>query len=133
MPFSDRLTGKARDWYMALQLKTIDTYQQTADAFVAKFAIAVQRRQDERILLDIQQGKNEFLRAYHGRYNNLLLNIPMVDDKVAYMAFFKGLRYEKLKKALLVRTPLTKDELTAAVITHIELEELKVGSDQPVD
>ncbi|GAA0183937.1 hypothetical protein LIER_42487 [Lithospermum erythrorhizon] len=118
---------------MALQLKTIDTYQQTADAFVAKFAIAVQRRQDERILLDIQQGKNEFLRAYHGRYNNLLLNIPMVDDKVAYMAFFKGLRYEKLKKALLVRTPLTKDELTAAVITHIELEELKVGSDQPVD
>ncbi|GAA0187065.1 hypothetical protein LIER_34353 [Lithospermum erythrorhizon] len=83
--------------------------------------------------MDIHQGKNESLRAYHDRYNTLLLNIPMVDDKVAYMAFFKGLRYGKLKKALLVRTPLTKDELTAAVTTHIQLEELKVGADKPTD
>ncbi|GAA0163621.1 hypothetical protein LIER_39630 [Lithospermum erythrorhizon] len=73
--------------------------------------------------MDIQQGKNESLRAYHGLYNNLLLNIPMMDDQVAYMAFFKGLRYVKLKKALLVR----------AATTHIELEELKVGVDQPAD
>ncbi|GAA0145784.1 hypothetical protein LIER_36189 [Lithospermum erythrorhizon] len=83
--------------------------------------------------MDIQQGKNDSLRAYHGRYNNLLLNIPMVNDKVAYMAFFKGLRYGKLKKALLVRMPLTKDELTVPVTTHIKLEELKVGADQPPD
>ncbi|GAA0169807.1 hypothetical protein LIER_43861 [Lithospermum erythrorhizon] len=57
----------------------------------------------------------------------------MEDDKVAYMAFFKGLQYGKLKKALLVRTPLTNDELIAKGTTHIELEELKVGADQPVD
>ncbi|GAA0158556.1 hypothetical protein LIER_38680 [Lithospermum erythrorhizon] len=48
----------------------------------------------------------------------------MVDDKVAY---------GKLKKALLVRTSLSKDELVAVVTTHIELEELKVGADQPTD
>ncbi|GAA0142610.1 hypothetical protein LIER_03468 [Lithospermum erythrorhizon] len=98
------------------------------DALVAKFATAVQKRQDEWILMDIQQGKNESLRAYHGGYNNLLLN-----DKVAYMSFFKGLRYGKMKKALLVQTPLTNDELTAVVTTHIELEELKVCVDQPAD
>ncbi|GAA0145150.1 hypothetical protein LIER_36081 [Lithospermum erythrorhizon] len=135
MPFSDRLdvfqlppgfklpqlellTGRARDWYMAFPLKMIDTYQQTTDAFVAKFGTTVQKRQVEEIHMDIQQGKNESLRAYRSHYNNLLLNIPMVDDKVAYMAFFKGLRYGKLIKALLIRTPLTKDELTAAVL-HI--------------
>ncbi|GAA0169537.1 hypothetical protein LIER_40784 [Lithospermum erythrorhizon] len=71
MSFSDSLAGKARDWYMDLPLKTIDTYQQTTDAFVSKFATVVQRRNDERILMDIQQGKIESLRAYHGRYNNL--------------------------------------------------------------
>ncbi|GAA0167918.1 hypothetical protein LIER_22752 [Lithospermum erythrorhizon] len=124
MPFSDRLdafwlppgfklpqlellTGSARDWYMKLPLKTIDTYQQTADAFVAKFGTTIQKRQDERILMEIQQGENESLRAYHSRCNNLLLNILMVDDKVAYMVFFKDLRYSKMKKALLIRTPLT--------------------------
>ncbi|GAA0160818.1 hypothetical protein LIER_39112 [Lithospermum erythrorhizon] len=131
--FPNSLIVKARDWYMAFPLKTIDAYQQTTDAFVAKFAIAVQKRHDERILMDIQQGKNEYLRAYHSRYNNLLVNIPMVDDKVTYMAFFKVLHYGKLKKALLVRTPLMKDELKAAVTTHIKLEELKVGAVQPVN
>ncbi|GAA0143875.1 hypothetical protein LIER_04455 [Lithospermum erythrorhizon] len=57
--FPNSLTGKAKDWYMALPLKTIDPYQQTTDAFVAKFATDVQRRQDGRILMDIQQGKNK--------------------------------------------------------------------------
>ncbi|GAA0183363.1 hypothetical protein LIER_30786 [Lithospermum erythrorhizon] len=75
--------------------------------------------------MDIQRGKTESLRNYHNRYSNLILNIPTVDDKVAYMVFFKGLRYDKLKKALLVRTPLSKDALTVKVTTHIELEELK--------
>ncbi|GAA0187064.1 hypothetical protein LIER_34352 [Lithospermum erythrorhizon] len=42
--FPNSLTRKARDWYMALPMKKIDTYQQTADAFVAKFATAIQRR-----------------------------------------------------------------------------------------
>ncbi|GAA0169806.1 hypothetical protein LIER_43860 [Lithospermum erythrorhizon] len=42
--FPNSLTRKARDWYMVLPLKTIDTYQQTADAFVANFATAVQKR-----------------------------------------------------------------------------------------
>ncbi|GAA0139986.1 hypothetical protein LIER_35173 [Lithospermum erythrorhizon] len=91
--FPNSVTGRVRDWYMTLPLKTIDTYQQTANAFVAKFGATIQRRQDERILMDIQQGKNESLRDYHSRYNNLLLNIHMVDDKVAYMVFFKGLCY----------------------------------------
>ncbi|GAA0172689.1 hypothetical protein LIER_26461 [Lithospermum erythrorhizon] len=74
----------------------------------------------------------ENLRAYHRNYNNLLLSIHMVDDKVAYILFFKGFRYGKLKKDLLIQTPLTKDELKTVVTTHIELEELKVGG-QPVD
>ncbi|GAA0163156.1 hypothetical protein LIER_39534 [Lithospermum erythrorhizon] len=52
--FPNSLTGKTRDWYMTLPMKTIDTYQQTADTFVAKFATAIQRRQNERILMDIK-------------------------------------------------------------------------------
>ncbi|GAA0167380.1 hypothetical protein LIER_22325 [Lithospermum erythrorhizon] len=83
--------------------------------------------------MDIQHGKIESLRAYHSRYNNLLLNILMVDDKVEYMAFFKGSRYRKLKKALLSQTPLYQDELIGPVTTDIELEEFKVGAEKPVD
>ncbi|GAA0157623.1 hypothetical protein LIER_14852 [Lithospermum erythrorhizon] len=49
------------------------------------------------------------------------------------MSFSDRLRYGKLKKALLIRISLSKDELTAAVTTHIELEELKTWVEQLLD
>ncbi|GAA0173824.1 hypothetical protein LIER_41595 [Lithospermum erythrorhizon] len=75
-PFPNSLTGKALDWYMELPLKSIDTYQATADVFVAKFGTAIQTMQDERILMDIKQSPNESLSSYNKRYNDLLLSIP---------------------------------------------------------
>ncbi|GAA0153675.1 hypothetical protein LIER_11853 [Lithospermum erythrorhizon] len=41
------------------------------------------------------------------------------------MAFYKRLRYDKLKNALVLETPLSKDQLTARVKQYVELEELK--------
>ncbi|GAA0149532.1 hypothetical protein LIER_08682 [Lithospermum erythrorhizon] len=41
------------------------------------------------------------------------------------MAFYHWLTYGKLKKALDLETPLSKDELTARVRQYVELEELK--------
>ncbi|GAA0185486.1 hypothetical protein LIER_32774 [Lithospermum erythrorhizon] len=123
--FSNNLSDKALDWYMALLLKSIDTYQQTEDAFIAKFGSSIQAHQDERALMDIEQGPNESLKNYHKRYNDILLNIHEVNNKVAYMAFYRGLRYGKLKKALVLETSLSKDQLTKRVKQYVELEELK--------
>ncbi|GAA0163607.1 hypothetical protein LIER_19429 [Lithospermum erythrorhizon] len=123
--FPNTLTRKALDWYLELPLKSIDSYQATADVFSAKFCTAIQTMQDGRILMDIKQNADESLSSYHKRFNDLLLSIPTVDDKVVYMAFFNGLVYGKLKKALLVKTPLSKVALTKEVKQHIELEELK--------
>ncbi|GAA0176140.1 hypothetical protein LIER_29188 [Lithospermum erythrorhizon] len=41
------------------------------------------------------------------------------------MAFYRGLTYEELKKALVLKTPLSKDDLTARVTQYVELEKLK--------
>ncbi|GAA0175465.1 hypothetical protein LIER_28632 [Lithospermum erythrorhizon] len=123
--FSNCLSDKALDWYMVLPLKSIDSYQQTADVFIAKFGSSIQEHQDERVLMDIQQGPNESLRNYHKRYNDILLTIPQVNNQVAYMAFYRRLTYVKLKKLLVLATPLSKDELTARVRQYVELEELK--------
>ncbi|GAA0164658.1 hypothetical protein LIER_20245 [Lithospermum erythrorhizon] len=79
--FPNSLTGKALDWYMKLPLKSLDSYQETTDTFVAKFGTAIQSIQDERILMDIRQNINEPLSSYYKRYNELLLSIPAVDDK----------------------------------------------------
>ncbi|GAA0161264.1 hypothetical protein LIER_17622 [Lithospermum erythrorhizon] len=56
--FPNSLTGKALDWYMELPLKSIDSYQATADVYVAKFGSAIQTMQDERILMDIKKSPN---------------------------------------------------------------------------
>ncbi|GAA0185175.1 hypothetical protein LIER_32463 [Lithospermum erythrorhizon] len=118
---------------MELPLKSLDSYQETADAFVAKFGTTIQSIQDERILMDIRQNINEPLSSYYKRYIDFLLSILAVDDKVAYMTFFNCLAYGKLKKALLVKTPLSKDALTREVKQHIELEDLKKKSGGSVD
>ncbi|GAA0185417.1 hypothetical protein LIER_32705 [Lithospermum erythrorhizon] len=61
-------------------------------------------------------------------FTNRLDGVPLpkeVNNKVAYMTFYRGLRYGKLKKALVLETPLSKDELTARLRQYVELEELK--------
>ncbi|GAA0150659.1 hypothetical protein LIER_09549 [Lithospermum erythrorhizon] len=123
--FSNILADRALDWYMALQLRSIDSYLQIGDAFIAKFGSTIQAHQDERAIMDIQQDSDESLRSYHKWYNDILLTIPEVNNKIAYMAFYRGLAYGKLKNALILETPLSKDELTARVRQYVELEELK--------
>ncbi|GAA0166191.1 hypothetical protein LIER_21405 [Lithospermum erythrorhizon] len=83
--------------------------------------------------MDIQQRPNETLKGYHKQYNDILLTIPEVNNKVAYMAFYRGLSYGKLKKALVLETPLSKDELTALVRQYVELEGLKNKESRPRD
>ncbi|GAA0184759.1 hypothetical protein LIER_32047 [Lithospermum erythrorhizon] len=89
------------------------------------FGSAIQKHQDERALMEIQQGPNETLKTYQKRYNDILLTKPEVKNKVAYMAFYRRLTYGKLKKALILETPLSKDELTTRARQYVELEELK--------
>ncbi|GAA0184977.1 hypothetical protein LIER_32265 [Lithospermum erythrorhizon] len=102
-----------------------DRYQQTADSFIAKFGSAIHAHQNETALMDIEQGPNESLRSYQKRYNDILLTITEVNNKIACMSFYRGLMYGKLKKALVLETPLFKDQLTARVKQYVELEELK--------
>ncbi|GAA0186486.1 hypothetical protein LIER_33774 [Lithospermum erythrorhizon] len=83
--------------------------------------------------MDIQQGLNETLKSYQKWYNDILLTIPEVKDKVAYMVFYRGLTYAKLKKALVLETPLSKDELTTRVRQYVELEGLKNKERKPKD
>ncbi|GAA0183052.1 hypothetical protein LIER_30534 [Lithospermum erythrorhizon] len=72
-----------------------------------------------------RSGPSESLKRHQKRYNDILLTIPEVNNKVAYMAFYRGPRYGKLKKALVLETPLSKDQLTVRVKQYVELEELK--------
>ncbi|GAA0167294.1 hypothetical protein LIER_22261 [Lithospermum erythrorhizon] len=86
---------------------------------------SIENKQDERAIMDLQQGPSESLKDFHERYKAILNNIQSIDNKIAYMAFYSGLNYDKLKKALILDTPLTKDELTKMVNKHIDLENLQ--------
>ncbi|GAA0169258.1 hypothetical protein LIER_23784 [Lithospermum erythrorhizon] len=111
--------------YSDIYAKYIYIYQQTVDALIAKFGSVIQAHQHERAFMDIEQGPTESLKTYHKRYNDILLTIPEVNNNVDYMAFYRGLRYGKLKMTLVLETPLSKDQLTERVKQYVELEELK--------
>ncbi|GAA0161242.1 hypothetical protein LIER_17602 [Lithospermum erythrorhizon] len=74
-----------------------------------------------------------FTDSYQKRYNDILLTIPEVNNKAAYMAFYRGLTYGKLKKTLVLEIPLSKDEFTTRVRQYVELEELKNKEGQNKD
>ncbi|GAA0163580.1 hypothetical protein LIER_19409 [Lithospermum erythrorhizon] len=124
MPFTARLNVVPIP-YMELLPNSIDSYDHTANAFISKYNTSIANKQDERALIDLQQGPRESLKDFHERYKAILNNIPSIDNKIAYMAFHHGLNYGKLKKALILDTPLTKDELTKVVNKHIDLENLQ--------
>ncbi|GAA0169881.1 hypothetical protein LIER_24263 [Lithospermum erythrorhizon] len=120
--FPNSLTGAALDWYMELPANSIDSYASTSEAFIFKYSTSITNKQDERALMDLEQGSRESLEDFHEQYKAILNNIPSIDNKIAYMAFYRGLKYGKLKKALTLDTPLTKDELTKVVNKYINFK-----------
>ncbi|GAA0144280.1 hypothetical protein LIER_35901 [Lithospermum erythrorhizon] len=78
---------------------SIHSYANTADAFIAKYCTSITNKQD------LQQAPRESLKDFHERYKSILSNIPSIDNKIAYMVFYRGLNYGKLKKALVLDTP----------------------------
>ncbi|GAA0150115.1 hypothetical protein LIER_09127 [Lithospermum erythrorhizon] len=81
---------------MEFPANSIDSYANTADAFIAKYKTSITNKQDERALMDLQQAPCESLKDFHERYKVILNNIPSIDNKIAYMAFYSGLNYGKL-------------------------------------
>ncbi|GAA0177708.1 hypothetical protein LIER_29737 [Lithospermum erythrorhizon] len=118
--FPNCLTEAALGWYMELLANSIDSYAHTTNAFISMYSTSIANKQDERALMDLQQGLRESLKDFHERYKTILNNIPSIDNKIAYMAFYRGLNYGKLKKALILDTPLTKDELTKVNLQRME-------------
>ncbi|GAA0168740.1 hypothetical protein LIER_40624 [Lithospermum erythrorhizon] len=123
--FPNSLTRAALDWYMELPANSINTYASTAEAFIAKYSTSITNKQDERALMELEQGPRESLKDFHERYKAILNNIPSINNKISYMTFYRRLNYGKQKKSLILNTPLTKDELTRVVNKHIDLENLQ--------
>ncbi|GAA0159710.1 hypothetical protein LIER_16424 [Lithospermum erythrorhizon] len=123
--FPNSLTGAALDWYMEFLANLIDSFAHTTDAFIVKYNTSITNKQDERALMDLEQAPRESLKDFHERYKAILNNISSIDNKIAYIAFYRRLNYGKLKKALVLETCLTKDELTKMVNKHIDLENLQ--------
>ncbi|GAA0171661.1 hypothetical protein LIER_25641 [Lithospermum erythrorhizon] len=103
--FPNSLTRAALDWYMELLANSIDSYTHTTDAFITKYSTSITNKKDETALMDLQQAPRESLKDFHKRYKAILNNIPSIDNKFAYMSFYRGLNYGKLKKELVLDTP----------------------------
>ncbi|GAA0155742.1 hypothetical protein LIER_38143 [Lithospermum erythrorhizon] len=96
--FPNNLTGVALDWYMELPPNSIDSYAHTVDAFISKYNTSIAKEQDERALMDLQQFPPKSLKDFHEQYKVIVNNIPIIDNKIAYMDFYRGFNYGNLKK-----------------------------------
>lgn len=73
--------------------------------------------------MTVRQQKEESLREYVGRFNQEMLVVDDVDDKVAVTAFMSGIRPGKLLFSLSKRPPLDMAELMLRAQRHRNAED----------
>ncbi|GAA0143194.1 hypothetical protein LIER_03936 [Lithospermum erythrorhizon] len=94
---------------LAAQTREFDEFKQAMlaslqgranpEAFIAKYSTTITNKQDERALMDLEQGPRESLKDFHERYKAILNNIPSIDNKIAYMTFYRGLKPQGLPRS----------------------------------
>lgn len=104
--FSASLVGAAQKWYASLPDGSVRSFANFMSKFVNHFSHNKKVEIDEADLYDCKQRKNEALRKYLKRFNEMKVSVPDCKERVAVKDFIKGLIPDtKLHADLMSKTP----------------------------
>jgi hypothetical protein len=98
--FHMALTGPARTWLMNLTPGSIRSWGELCALFSANFASAYQQHGMEAHLHVVRQQPGETLRAFISRFTKVRGTVPRIFDASIIMAFWQGVRDEKMLEKL---------------------------------
>ncbi|RDX99702.1 hypothetical protein CR513_17219, partial [Mucuna pruriens] len=84
--------GVAMQWIATLPPRTIQKFNDLADAFTSQFAANKKKQLEVADLFDIKQSREESLKSYLARSNTTTVRVNDPDQKFFIKAFQKGLR-----------------------------------------
>ncbi|GFZ21690.1 hypothetical protein Acr_29g0008520 [Actinidia rufa] len=122
--FFTTLKGPARSWFRKLSPGTIDSFGELSRLFVANFMSCRNRQKNASHLFTVHQKETESLKHFVKRFNQAILEVEDLSDKVIIMAMMEGLRPGPLFDSLSKNVPETLSALQSKADKYIAAEEL---------
>ncbi|XP_020204782.1 uncharacterized protein LOC109790063 [Cajanus cajan] len=117
------LKKAALDWFSGLPDRSINEFDVFSRLFMAQFAANKRKPPITSDLFDLKQQREESLKEFLQRFNKVTLRITSLDEKMAVIAFQKGLRSGDFDVALERANCQTMSKVRAFTLSHIKTEE----------
>ncbi|XP_020211215.1 uncharacterized protein LOC109796022 [Cajanus cajan] len=124
--FMGTLKKAALDWFSGLPDRAITDFDVFSRLFMAQFAANKKKPPITSDLFDLKQQREESLKDFLQRFNEVALRIASLDEKMAVIAFQKGLRSGAFDIALERANCQTMSEVRAFALSHIKTEENQI-------
>ncbi|XP_020202631.1 uncharacterized protein LOC109788346, partial [Cajanus cajan] len=125
--FMGTLKKAALDWFSGLPDRSITDFDVFSRLFMAQFAANKKKPPITSDLFDLKQQREESLKDFMQRFNEVALRIASLDERMAVIAFEKGLRSGAFDIALKRANCQTMSEVRAFALSHIKTEEGQIS------
>ncbi|XP_020217455.1 uncharacterized protein LOC109800931 [Cajanus cajan] len=125
--FMGTLKKAALDWFSGLPDRSITNFDVFSQLFMAQFAANKKTSPITSDLFDLKQQHEELLKDFLQRFNEVALRIAPLDERMAVIAFQKGLRSGAFDIALERENCQTMSEVRAFALSHIKTEEGQIN------
>ncbi|XP_043699970.1 uncharacterized protein LOC122650636 [Telopea speciosissima] len=105
------LKGATRQWFAHLKPRSLSSFVELGQAFLAHFMSSRVHKKTAANLLAVKQRPNETIRGFLTRFNNEALEVRGFDPMVKFQALRSGIRDVELKKSLITDEPVDMYEL----------------------
>jgi hypothetical protein len=86
------LTGVAKDWFIGLPPKSVDSFKELGYQFLAQFLTTHKRKKNATCPLTMRQRKKESLKDFMLRLNKEKLEVDSSDEKTMLIALMRGVK-----------------------------------------
>ncbi|XP_057741317.1 uncharacterized protein LOC130959870 [Arachis stenosperma] len=136
--FPTTLTKTAIKWFDSLLARSVTSFDDLAQKFLARFSIQKDKARHTPSLLGIKQGDQESLRSYIERFNKACLDIQILPTEAAIMGLINGLREGPFSHSISKKHLTSLNEVQERAEKYINMEEnsrlrdgSKAGSSYP--
>ncbi|XP_020218616.1 uncharacterized protein LOC109801874 [Cajanus cajan] len=125
--FMGTLKKAALDWFSGLPDRSITNFDVFSRLFMAQFAANKKKPPITSDLFDLKQQREESLKDFLQRFNEIALRIASLDERMVVIAFQKDLRFGAFDIALERENCQTMSEVRAFALSHIKTEEGQIS------
>ncbi|XP_020230858.1 uncharacterized protein LOC109811505 [Cajanus cajan] len=129
--FMGTLKKAALDWFSGLPDRSVTDFDVFSQLFMAQFVANKRKPPITSDMFDLKQQREELLKDFLQRFNEVALRIASLDERMAVITFQKGLRSGKFDVAQEKVNCQMMSEVRAFALSHIKMEAGQINKRVP--